>query len=241
MRYNKYATSLMSNNRNLSSICTGENMKDRPAIISIFFVSVFVLNACTPQAAAASNPTSTISPTLIVPASATSIPSVAPTTTTPASPSALSATMSEMEGIVEVKPAGQDTFTPAQPNSLLVENSQVQTGANGRVRLDISTGTIVRVAPSSIFTLISNTPSADGLVTRLQLVLGEMYVVLSGGSLDVETPTGTASVRGSYMSVSYLSTGSVRITCLEGHCSLSTPAGRVDITAGQSAEVVGAG
>jgi hypothetical protein len=150
--------------------------------------------------------------------------------------------MSEMAGTVEVKLAGQDTFTPAGPNSFLVENAQVQTGDNGRVRLDISTGTIVRVAPSSIFTLISNTPTGDGLSTRLGLILGEMFIILKGGSLEVETPSGTASVRGSYMSVSYQPTiGSVRITCLEGHCSLSSSGGRVDITAGDSAEILGAG
>jgi len=57
---------------------------------------------------------------------------------------------------------------------------------------------------------------------------------LSGGNASVNTPSGVASVRGSYLSV-YVdpSTQTVVVTCLEGHCSAGNSAGSVDFGTGQ--------
>jgi hypothetical protein len=152
---------------------------------------------------------------------------------TPATPSALSAILSEIRGKVEIKPAGQDGFTSANSDSFLDENGQVQTGDDGRVRLDLSTGTIIRVAPTSLFTLISNESVDESLKTSLELMLGRLFIILNGGSLEVETPSGTAGVRGSYMMVEVdAATQDVLITCLEGNCSAENPAGSVNFTSG---------
>jgi hypothetical protein len=159
-----------------------------------------------------------------------------PTTEAPEKLSMLSAVLSEITGKVEIKQAGQVGFTPAHADSFLNENGQVQTGDDGRVRLNLSTGTIVRVAPASLFTLASNKQSDGELKTKFELTLGQLFIILNGGSMEVDTPTGTAAVRGSYMSVSYdPTTREVRVTCLEGHCSLAGTSGSVDITAGQTA------
>lgn len=150
-----------------------------------------------------------------------------------AKPSPLSAAMSELKGKVELKQSGQDSFTAAKADSLLDENGQVQTGDDGRVRLDLSTGTIIRVSPTSLFTLISNEPADGNLKTSLELTLGRIFIVLNGGSMEVQTPSGTASVRGSYMMVEINhETLDVVITCLEGNCSAENPAGSVNFTAG---------
>lgn len=149
-------------------------------------------------------------------------------------PSPLSAALSELKGKVELKQAGQDAFTPATANSSLEENGQVQTGDDGRVRLDLSTGTIIRVAPSSLFTLVSNEPAGSGLNTKLDLVLGRVYIILNGGSLEVQTPSGTAAVRGSYLMVEVdPDTLDVYVTCLEGDCSAGNEAGSVNFSDGQ--------
>src|SRR5688572_10532444 len=115
--------------------------------------------------------------------------------------SALSAALSELSGIVELKQAGQEGFTPASAETTLEVDGQVQTGDDGRVRLDLSSGTIIRVAPSSFFTLTSNEETDGGLVTKIKLELGKIFIILNGGQADVETPSGVASVRGSYMKV----------------------------------------
>lgn len=150
----------------------------------------------------------------------------------PASP--LSATLSELSGKVDAKQAGEQSFAPASPDSVLEVNGQIQTGNDGRVRLDLSSGTIIRVAPASLFTLTSNNEAQGGLATKIKLDVGNIFIILNGGSADVETPSGVASVRGSYMKVEVdPETLDIYVTCLEGNCSASNPAGRVDFTNGE--------
>jgi hypothetical protein len=149
-------------------------------------------------------------------------------------PSPLSASLSELSGKVDTKQAGQEDFTPASADTALEVNGQVQTGDDGRVRLDLSSGTIIRVGPSSFFTLTANDEVEGGLATRLKLDIGKIFIILNGGSADVETPSGVASVRGSYMKVEVDPvTFDIYITCLEGDCSANNPAGAVNFTNGQ--------
>ncbi len=147
----------------------------------------------------------------------------------------LSAKLTELTGLVQLKQNAEAEFAPASPDSSLDVNGQVQTGDDGRVRLDLSSGTIIRIAPSSIFTLTSNDETEGGLITRIQLEAGKIFIILNGGQADVETPSGVASVRGSYMKVEVDPvTKMIYITCLEGDCSASNPAGAVNFTNGQS-------
>lgn len=148
--------------------------------------------------------------------------------------SPLNANVSEVLGAVEMKQPVEQDFSPAQTGAILEIDGQVQTGDNGKARLDLSTGTIVRVSPSSLFTLVSNTEADSGLATNLKLELGRVFIILSGGSMEVETPSGVASVRGSYMMVEVDPNNfNVLITCLEGNCSASNQAGTVNFTAGE--------
>src|SRR5690349_5908157 len=146
----------------------------------------------------------------------------------------LSATLSELAGKVELKPADSETFVPADANSVLEANGQVQTGDDGRVRLDLSSGTIIRIASSSSFTLTSNEEGDGGLITKIKLTAGKIFIILNGGLAEVETPSGVASVRGSYMKVEVdTDSGDVYVTCLEGDCSAENPAGGVSFTKGE--------
>ena len=144
------------------------------------------------------------------------------------SASPLTGTLSELSGRVESKQAEETAFQLVEAGDVLQVNDQVQTGDDGRVRIDLSSGTILRVAPASLFTLTSNEEVEGGLATKLKLELGRLYIILSGGSVDVETPSGVASVLGSYMMVEIDPvTQDVTITCLEGDCS----AGGIDFCA----------
>ncbi len=148
--------------------------------------------------------------------------------------SALSAALSELQGRVEIKTAGESSFTQASDGAVLGVNGQIQTGDDGRVRLDLSTGTIVRVAPSSLFTLAANEETEGGLATKIQLEVGKVFIILNGGSAEVETPSGVATVRGSYLQVSIdPETGNVIVTCLEGDCGAGNGAGSVNFGDGQ--------
>jgi hypothetical protein len=142
----------------------------------------------------------------------------------------LTGALSELSGTVNGKQAEEADFHPVAAGEVLQIKGQVQTGGDGRVRIDLSSGTIIRVAPSSLFTLESNEPAEGGLATKLKLELGRIFIILSGGSLDVETPSGVASVLGSYLMVEIDPlTQNIVVTCLEGDCS----AGGFNFTDGQ--------
>lgn len=150
-------------------------------------------------------------------------------------PPPLTASLSEVTGLVEMKQAQQASFESAVSGSTLNPNGQVQTGDDGRARLDLSSGTIIRVAPASLFTLTSNEEVEGGLLTKIELEIGKVFIILNGGQADVQTPSGVASVRGSYLKVEIDPvTGDIYITCLEGTCSATNPNGeQIIFTNGQ--------
>jgi hypothetical protein len=182
-------------------------MKQNRFVLTFFLLSLLLLtSACQP--AATPPPQPTVSP--------------------------LTGTLSELQGKVDGKKSGEAQFAPVVNGTILNVSDQVQTGEDGRVRIDLSSGTIIRVVPSSLFTLVSNEETSDGLASKSKLDLGRIFVVLKGGSMDVETPSGVASVRGSYVMV-FVDPQSLDtlITCLEGECSADNAAGSADFTDGQ--------
>ena len=147
----------------------------------------------------------------------------------------LTAILSEVEGDVQARGTAESELVDATNGMVIQVLGQVRTGDSGRARLDLSSGTLIRVAPASLFTLESNQPVAGGLDTRFKLEFGRLWIILNGGSAEVETPSGVASVRGSYLMVEVLPDGGVQITCLEGDCILGNGAGSANLTAGQTA------
>jgi FecR-like protein len=159
--------------------------------------------------------------------------STQPITPTPSIP--LTAQLSELKGGVEAKQRDISDFSTAQNGMTLEVNGAVRTQEDGRARLDLSSGTIVRVAPSSVFTLESNIPQDNSLATKIKLELGRIFIILKGGNLDIETPSGEASVRGSYLMVFVDPiTLDVYLTCLEGDCSGENASGKIIFVTGQS-------
>jgi FecR protein len=160
-------------------------------------------------------------------------------TATPGGEGGLSATVTDITGPVEVRANQDSSFTKAVPGFVLELLGQAQTQTAGKVRLDFSTGTIVRLGPNTLFTLQPAEAAAQGLGIRLKMTLGKIWVILNGGTLHVDTPSGVAAVQGSYLSVTIGPDGHLRITCLEGDCTESTNGGTVYIVGGQTAEADG--
>jgi len=153
------------------------------------------------------------------------------------------ARVSEVENRTDIRPDPASDFAPATPGDRLEEGGAIRTQEASRARLDMHPdGTIIRVGPSTIFTLEQQTPSPAGSSIRLNLLNGDLWIVLLGGSLQVDTESGSASVRGSLMSVSYdARSGRLKVTCLEGHCRLESELGSVELVGGQVSEVPGPG
>ncbi len=214
-------------------------MRSTSRLLSAFIMLVVLLAACsTPPA---SHVTVAPQATAAAPAQGSQpaqAPTAAPTQSTAAS---LTAKLSEIVGQVLARESQTASFAQSTPGYILQLLGQVQTQADGKVRLDFSTGTLMRLGPNTLFTLQPTQQSPKGLIINLQMALGQLWVILQGGgSVQVQTKSGVAAVLGSYLSVSYNpATGLLRITCLEGHCSLTTNAGSVQITTGQTAWVSG--
>lgn len=165
--------------------------------------------------------------------SATSTPEVKPTVSENSNPVETSreAVVTEIENDVIVE------SSPASVGMVINAGQTIQTGENSRAKLNLTPeGTIVRVAPNSSFTLSQIDEENGAPKTTLELLFGKVFVLLKGGSLEVETPSGVASVRGSLLSVQYNpKTNKVRASCLEGICSLQNEAGEeIEFTENQS-------
>ncbi len=206
--------------------------KHFPLLALLLSLSLF---ACqTSETPTSSPPTESAAP---VSATATeSTESTLPTVA--AADPALNATLQEVEGNVEAKDLVETDFSSAENGRTIQEEGQVRTLEDGYTRVDLSSGTLIRMAPSSYFTLIENQTEENSLLTRIKLEVGQIWIVLNGGSLEVETPSGQASVRGSYMMVEINpETKEAFISCLEGNCTLENPAGMLELINGQRAKL----
>jgi hypothetical protein len=165
--------------------------------------------------------------------------SVIPTPTAPAR----IATVSEIENDIQTRNVDEEKYTDVTEGQQLLIGGQARSGEDSRARLDLEPdGTIVRLGPTTEFTLAELNDQPDDPFTKITLAAGRLWIILNGGSLDVETDVGTASVRGSMMGVFYdpvLQT--MTATCLVGHCSLKNDAGKTDMTGGQASDIPGAG
>ncbi len=154
----------------------------------------------------------------------------------------LRAALGEIVGRVLARAGVEESFAEVGNGFVLEVLGQVETKSGAKVRLDLSDNTLIRLGENSLFTLEHPEEEVEGLLARIRLEVGKVWVILNGGALEVETPSGVAAVRGSYMYTEYdPETGEMRITCLEGDCSLSNENGTVQISAGETAIISGAG
>jgi LysM repeat protein len=222
-------------------------MSKRPRpLFLLTLIAALIVTACTrfigalPSAAGPPGGT----PTVEVAAQAPTLPR---TTAAPAQ-DGRQATVSELVNIVEAKPSAGAAYAPAQEGVVVGEGGQVRTGVNSRARVDLSEGTIIRLGPDTVFTIEAITEGDGGAVGLVSLDLGKLWASLTSGSLQVITPVGVASVRGSYALFQYdpgaagdPNDNRLTIDCIEGACAAQLPGGdqqagtleRIVVTGGQ--------
>ncbi|KAF0107414.1 MAG: hypothetical protein FD146_1892 [Anaerolineaceae bacterium] len=156
---------------------------------------------------------------------------------------ARTAVISEIDNDIQSRPTEAGEYASAAVGQSLQVGGQARSGEESRARLDLMPeATIIRLGPSTEFTLTGLRTDAASPSTRLKLLAGEVWIILNGGTLEVETDLGIASVRGSLMGVLYDPAAMLmKITCLEGICSLSNDAGATDLTDGQASEITAPG
>ena len=210
------------------------------SLAGLTFALALILSACGPSAPAASAPSQVAAAPPGQTATASGIAAPNPASATPV-PSRR-ATLSELLNEVLARASQATGLTPAAEGEVLGPGGQVRTGEDSKARIDLTEGTIVRLAPMSEFTVSELNPDAANPFTHLSLALGKLWVILSGGSLEVETPMGVATVRGSYLGVDFYPEYKVLVvTCLEGNCELKNDLGTTLLASGQAASINGEG
>ncbi len=138
---------------------------------------------------------------------------------------------------VEVRLSAQGDYAPAEAGQALPVGGQVRSGTVGQARLDLEPdASLIWIGTQSELTL----EALGDRSARLGLVSGVVWVALNGGTLEVVTEAGTASMRSGRMGVEYDPlTRSMEVTCQAGRCSLSNGEGQVSLRAGDTSEISG--
>ena len=145
-----------------------------------------------------------------------------------------SATLDELVNIVEARAAPADPFAAITLGFSLEAGGQVQTGDSASARMKFDDGSILRLSEQTKFTLTGN----DGRGTaHTALEFGKLWVSLASGILQVDTPVGVASVRGSYAVFEYepgddedsTEDDTLTVRCLEGTCVARNDTLNVDL------------
>ncbi|MGQ0603534.1 MAG: FecR family protein, partial [Anaerolineales bacterium] len=157
------------------------------------------------------------------------------------------AKISELKNDVDARDQKEAQWADAAEGQPLNAGGGTKTGADSRVRIDTSEGSIVRIGASTEFELLEFSAQETDPITRIQLDSGKLWVqvtkALGAGTFEVETPAGVATVRGSLMSVEFdRVSGRLAVTCLEGECELRDRAqGTVRLLAGEASEIASLG
>jgi hypothetical protein len=192
------------------------------SLLSLVVVIALVLSACGDQA------------TTLPPVPTTAPPPATPTpeivaSPTPPGPAPRNAEVGEYENDVKVRASEVEDLRQAEVGDTLNVGGQLLTGDSSKARLDFSDGAIVRIGPSSSFVVQDISGPEGNVLTRLKIEIGKIWISLTSGAVEVETPIGTASVRGSYAVFEYdpgdpddPTDDVLIVSCVEGDCNLKS-------------------
>lgn len=152
------------------------------------------------------------------------------------------AQLSEIKNGVSARDTNAQEWGEASEGRLITVSGGVRTGDEARARLDTSEGSIIRIAANTEFELLEFPPELNNPITKLRLEAGKIWVIVSealgDGNIEIETPNGIATVRGSLMSVEQGVNNAMQITCLEGACRLRGTAGQfITVPPGQQSDI----
>ncbi len=133
------------------------------------------------------------------------------------------AVVTRVEGDAEARPDAASEWSPAAEGLTLAEGSQIRTGADGRVFVQFTEGSKVQIEPDTTITFNIFYPDLNSQLASLAMSQGQVWVLLTSGALDVETPVDIASARNARMSVAYApQTQALTVTCLQGTCGFGS-------------------
>jgi PKD repeat protein len=149
------------------------------------------------------------------------------------------ATLRLIDGEVAVQ-HGDDALQPGEEGESLREGDIVHTGSDGRAAIEYFDGSLTRLDYGTMFsleTLETLRNPAESTVILGGQTTGNSYnrvaeLTDAGSRFEVETPTATASVRGTVYAL-LVDQGSTTIAVIEGLVTASGASGSVDVSAGK--------
>jgi hypothetical protein len=156
-------------------------------------------------------------------------------------------TISHVEGDVKYSATAAGSPAAAAADQAVVPGARLQTGADGHATLALEDGTRVELEANTSLdvTKLEGTPEVP--VSHFTLNNGSAYVfhqgaLPAGAAFDITTPAGTGSIQHSMMSIAFdKETGKIRLTCLEGACSLNRGDQSLNLNGGQAVDISGLG
>ncbi|WCJ58059.1 TonB-dependent receptor [Fontisphaera persica] len=138
-----------------------------------------------------------------------------------------------IEGKVEVSRAGQDTWTPAQPNQVLNPGDRIRTGRDSRASLRLYNQSVLRL--SEVTTMVIQAPP-NKKSPLLDLKNGSVFMFDRGKPSDLEFRAKKASgaVRGTEFFLSTAEEGeTVLVAVFDGSVDVSNEVGQVALNSGE--------
>ena len=148
-----------------------------------------------------------------------------PTAPVPATSSSAERTakITQIKGTVETRTSSKAAWTPAAQDQLLAEGSEIRTAAGSNALIELTEGSHIYLGENTQFALTLLNPFMDSQLTTVDLQNGQVWVLLKGGALDVQTPFGIASARNAYLSVELQPQSRVlNVSCLQGVCGFGS-------------------
>jgi len=152
-----------------------------------------------------------------------------------------------IEGQVAVRPAGTAVWQKARVHQNLVSGDMVRTGPNSRAAILSLDESQIKLNENSVLLLKSVAPSPrlrlGEIAPAAQAQESSVYGVQQGEIwlrnkkeeffFELETPTVTATIRGTELNVRVQPDGTTNVVLLEGDVKLSNPYGEVVLAAGE--------
>ena len=132
-----------------------------------------------------------------------------------------SAILKDVNGSVEARSDATGEWAAAVAGRAFNVGGQLRTGPGSNAYFELTEGSRIRLGAETGVSFSILNPFLDSQLTSIALEGGQVWVLLNGGALDVETPVGLASARAAYLSVKYDALSqTLAVMCLRGTCSV---------------------
>jgi hypothetical protein len=154
------------------------------------------------------------------------------------------ATLADVSGVVEVLPAGSNTWQPVEPGRRVTTGDRIRTRASSAVTLAFFDGSTTSLAAKTELTVSQLSGRRDGhdKIIVLHQWVGRTYnrvqrLLDPASRFEIETPTAVTAVRGTVFTVEVTPDGATQVTVGEGLVEVTAQETTVEVQPSQATTV----